>query len=240
MSFLSASDVDAGPGTKDKAGGKVVIWLLLALLVVFGGLYVAAHYAAADKVPRGTTVSGVSIGGHPQDEAADRLQAGLADQVSAPVQAVVDGTPVSIEATEAGLAVDYEASVAEAGGEESWDPVRLWNYFTGGDDLDAVVTVDETALGALVTRLDAEDGRPVREGSLTFEGARFSQVTPRTGRSPRPRCHRRGALRRVARGRHGRAGARRGAAADRRRRPLGGPRVVRQRRRLRPRRADLR
>lgn len=183
MSFLPASDLDAPPGPPDRAGGRVVLGLLLGLLVVFGGLYVAAHYAAADKMPRGTTVSGVSIGGHPQAEAADRLQAGLADQVSAPVQAEVDGTPVSIEATEAGLAVDYEASVAEAGGEESWDPVRLWNYFTGGDALEAEVTVDETALAALVTRLDEEHGRPVREGALAFEGARFTETDPRTGRS---------------------------------------------------------
>ena len=31
------------------------------------------------------------------------------------------------------------ASVAEAGGEESWDPVRLWNYFTGGEAFEAEV-----------------------------------------------------------------------------------------------------
>jgi vancomycin resistance protein YoaR len=186
VSFLPASDVDADPGTQDKAGGRTVLWLLLGLLVVFGGLYVAAHYAAGDKVPRGTTVSGVRIGGHPQAEAADRLQAGLAEQVSTPVEATVGGAPVTVEAAEAGLAVDYDASVAEAGGEESWDPVRLWNYFTGGDDLEAVVTVDEAALGALVTRLDAEHGRAPREGALVFEGAGFDETKPRTGRALDP------------------------------------------------------
>ena len=41
---------------REKAGAKVVGWLLLGLAVVFGGLYVAAHYLAEDKVPRGTTV----------------------------------------------------------------------------------------------------------------------------------------------------------------------------------------
>ena len=184
MSFLSASEVDAGPDTQDKAGGRVVLWLLLALLVVFGGLYVAAHYAAGDKVPRGTTVSGVSIGGHPQAEAADRLQAGLADQVSAPVEATVDGTPVTVEATEAGLAVDYEASVAEAGGEESWDPVRLWNYFTGGDDLEAVVTVDEAALG--------RPGHPPRRRARPHParggaGLRGRPASPRPRRGPAAR-----------------------------------------------------
>jgi vancomycin resistance protein YoaR len=186
VSFLSTPEVDADRDQQDKAGGRVVLWLLLALLVVFGGLYVAAHYAAGDRVPRGTTVSGVSIGGHPQAEAADRLRAGLADQVSTPIEADLDGTPVTVEAAEAGLDVDYEASVAEAGGEESWDPVRLWNYFTGGDDLEAEVTVDETALDALVTRLDAEHGRTPREGALAFEGAGITETKPRTGRALDP------------------------------------------------------
>ena len=53
---------------------------------------------------------------------------------------------------EAGLGVDYDASVAEAGGEESWDPVRLWDYFTGGDTFEAEVTVDDADLPGLRRR----------------------------------------------------------------------------------------
>ena len=29
-----------------------------------------------------------------------------------------------------------ECHAASGGGEESWDPVRLWNYFTGGEAFD--------------------------------------------------------------------------------------------------------
>ena len=66
---------DAQP--REKAGATVVLWLLVGLVVLFGGLYVAAHYVAGDKVPRNTTVAGVRIGGHPQAEAAERLRAEL-------------------------------------------------------------------------------------------------------------------------------------------------------------------
>ena len=138
----------------DKSGGRVVLWLLLGLGLLIGGAYVGAHYAAADKVARGTTVSGVSIGGHPQAEAAERLQAGLADRVSGPIEATIDGKPVSVDPTAAGIAVDYEASVAEAGGERSWDPVRLWNYFTGGQEFEAEVTVDDAAFATALAGLD--------------------------------------------------------------------------------------
>ena len=82
---------------RDKAGASVVGWLLLGLAVLFGGLYVAAHYVAGDKVPRNTTVSGVRIGGHPQAEAAQRLRAGLADKVNREIATTIDGTPVEVD-----------------------------------------------------------------------------------------------------------------------------------------------
>ena len=96
-----------------------------------------AHYVAGDKVPRSTTVSGVR---HRRAPAGTRRpsgsqcrprRAGRPRHRRRPSRA---GRWRSTPA-EAGLGVDYEASVAEAGGETSWDPVRLWNYFTGGDEL---------------------------------------------------------------------------------------------------------
>ena len=179
MSNLSHHD-DAA---QEKSGGRVVLWLVLALGLLVGAAYVAAHYAAADKVPRGTTVSGVDIGGHPQEEAAQRLQAGLADRVSGPIEATIDGKPVSVDPAAAGIAVDYEASVAEAGGERSWDPERLWHYFTGGEELEAEVTVEETAFAQTIAALDEEFGRAPREGALGFDGASITTVEPRVGKA---------------------------------------------------------
>lgn len=166
---------------RDKAGASVVVWLLLGLVVLFGGLYVAAHYAAGDKVPRNTTVSGVRIGGHPQAEAAQRLEAGLADKVNRDIATTVDGRPVAIAPAQAGLGVDYEASVAEAGGEESWDPVRLWNYFTGGDAFEAEVVVDDTAFATYLAGLDEQHGATARDGAVSFDGARVVTKKARTG-----------------------------------------------------------
>ncbi|MDT0184254.1 VanW family protein [Microbacterium sp. ARD31] len=169
-----------GPA-REKAGGKVVAWLLLGLVGVFGGLYVAAHYVAGDKVPRGTTVSGVRIGGHSQGEAAEVLRAGLADKVARDIETTVEGQQVAIDPAEAGLGVDYDASVAEAGGEESWDPVRLWNYFTGGDDTEAEVTVDEPTYNAYLARLDEQYGATARDGAIAFDGERIEKTEPQTG-----------------------------------------------------------
>jgi vancomycin resistance protein YoaR len=167
VSILPNSTADE---QRDKAGAKVALWLVLGLVALFGGLYVAAYFVAGDKVPRGTTVSGVSIGGHPQSEAADRLQAGMADRTTREIAATIDGEEVSIDPDEAGLSVDYTASVAEAGGRYSWHPVRLWNYFTGGDELEAVVEVDETTYNEHLVSLNAAHGRAAVDGGVAFDG----------------------------------------------------------------------
>ncbi|WP_210438541.1 VanW family protein [Nocardioides xinjiangensis] len=171
---------------RERAGGRVVLWLLLGLVVLFGGLYVAAHYAAGDKVPRNTTVSGVGIGGHPQGEAAERLRAGLAERVARDIEATIGGERVAVDPAELGLSVDYEASVEEAGGETSWDPVRLWNYFTGGEELEAEVVVDDTAYNAYRARLDEQHGVVARDGAITFAGGRIETTAARPGRALDP------------------------------------------------------
>ena len=171
---------------RDKVGASVVVWLLLGLVVLFGGLYVAAHYVAGDKVPRNTTVSGVRIGGHPQGEAAQRLQAGLADKVARDIATTIEGTPVAIDPAEAGLHVDYDASVAEAGGETSWDPVRLWNYFTGGDTFEAEVTLDDATYRAYLAGLDQQHGAAPRDGAVAFAAGRVERTEPRTGKALDP------------------------------------------------------
>ena len=42
---------------------RVGAWLLTGLAVLFGGLYVAGYLFTGDRVPRGTSVAGVEIGG---------------------------------------------------------------------------------------------------------------------------------------------------------------------------------
>lgn len=171
---------------REKAGASVVVGLLMGLVVLFGGLYVGAHYLAGDKVPRNTTVSGVRIGGHPQAEAAQRLKAGLADKVARDIATTVEGTAVAIDPAAAGLRVDYDASVAEAGGEVSWDPARLWNYFTGGDTFEAETTVDDAAFSAYVAGLDEQYGATARDGAVGFDGNRVVITRARTGKALDP------------------------------------------------------
>ena len=168
------------PG-REREGGRVVLLLLLGLAVLCAGGYVAAYVGAGDKVPRGTTVAGVEIGGQTRERAIETLEAGLADRVDAPLEVVVDGETLRVLPDEAGLDVDLAASVEAAGGGQSWDPARLWDYYTDGDELPAVVDVDETRMSAFLDELDQRVSVPARDGRVEFKGTRLAVTQPREG-----------------------------------------------------------
>ena len=163
------------PNTKTKrdrddesSGGRVVLLTVLGLAFLVGLLWVAAYAFAGEKVPRGTSVAGIDIGGKSQDDAVQALEDGFADREA--IDVTVDGENVPMTAESAGLSVDYRASVDEAGAERSWSPGRLWDYYTGGGELDPVVSVDESTLGATLDRIDEEHGTPAKEGDVRFVG----------------------------------------------------------------------
>ncbi len=87
-------------------------------------------------------------------------------------------SPRRIAPEDAGLSVDYLASVAEAGGKQSWIPSGCWHYFTGGDDLDAVIAVDETAVRATVAGSTQASGTPAKDGAWSFTGTRVRAIDP--------------------------------------------------------------
>ena len=167
---------------RETEGGRVVLFLLLGLVVLFGGGYAAAYLAAGDNVPQGTTIAGVEVGGRSREAAVAALERGLAERSAAPIPVSIDGIATdSVDPATAGLAVDPSASVEAAAQGRSWAPDRLWNYFTGGEDLDPVVTVDEAAMTAALTRLVEANGRSPRDADVKFDEGRVRVVEPRLG-----------------------------------------------------------
>jgi vancomycin resistance protein YoaR len=152
---------------------------VLGLLVLFGGAYAAAYAFAGEKVPQGTSVAGIEIGGKSHDDAVRAVEDGFAERVKLDV--TVEGRAVALTAEEAGISVDAEATVDEAGGGRSWAPGRLWNYYTGGDDLEPVVDVDEQALAAALDGIDRSQGTPATEGDVVFRAGNARAVRATEG-----------------------------------------------------------
>ncbi len=180
-------DLWEGSEKRERAGGRLVLVLVLALALLLAGGYSAAALAAGDKVPRGTSVAGVDIGGLTHDEAERRLREDLAERADAPIEISVEGAdPVSLTPAEAGLSVDYAGSVAAAGGEQAWNPRQLWDYYTGGDDLDAVVDVDDDVLLAAIDEVSADTGTPARDGKVRFTRTGVQTKDPKVGAAVDP------------------------------------------------------
>jgi vancomycin resistance protein YoaR len=171
---------DDRPGPED-AGGRVVLALILGLTLLAGGAYTAAYATASDKVPVGTTVAGVDIGGKDPSSAIDVLRDGLADRAGKPFTVTVNGHTQQVSPADAGLAVDYSASVRKAGAARSWRPSRVWAYYTSGTSFQPVVTLDQDRLAALLKRLDLSAGRSPRNGSVVFRHQTFTVRQPRPG-----------------------------------------------------------
>lgn len=162
---------DPKVASEEKAGGRVVAGVLLGLVVLAGGAYAVAHQLTGGQVPRGTSVAGVAVGGHDADKAVALLKAGLKDRVDAPLELVIGDDEREVTPAEAGLSVDYRESIEATGGSDSWAPERLWTYFTGGGDVDAVVNVDDAKFSALVANLDKDLGQEPVNGDIKFKGA---------------------------------------------------------------------
>ncbi|WP_203336113.1 VanW family protein [Nocardioides limicola] len=178
---------DAGTATTTETpqdrGGRVVLWLLLALGLLLGGGYAAAWWVAGENVPRGMTVAGVDIGGHTPERAAEVLKAGLADRELATMTVSVDEVTREIPARRLGLSVDHEASVAAAGAGASWHPVRLWDYFTGGRNLDPVIVIDHSRLDEQLDGFDEQVSVEPVDAAVTFRAGRFETTDPAPGRA---------------------------------------------------------
>ncbi|WP_148613699.1 VanW family protein [Nocardioides rubriscoriae] len=170
----------------ERAGGRLVVVVVLVLALLAGGGYASAYYVAGDALPRGASIGGVDVGGLSPAEAEEALRAGLAAQVAAPIGVSLEGRTAEVDPAEAGLRVDYAASVATAAGTRSWRPADLWDHYAGGDDTAPVVRVDEAALDAAVDDLAAGLGTDPVDGTVTLATGRVQTTRAVPGRGLDP------------------------------------------------------
>lgn len=162
---------------------KVIVALLLGLILLVGGLYVAGYVFTSDKLPAGTTVAGVKVGGLEPAAAERALVDGLGARTEEPIIVSAAGQRHRIEPLDAGLGVDVAESVAQVGAGQSWSPARMWGYFTGGDDFDAVVSVDSAKLDAEVAAFAKDVDQRAREGRVTFDAGTATPRLPHNGQA---------------------------------------------------------
>ncbi len=163
-------------------GGKVAAVTILALSLLVGAAWVAVFLYAGDRAPRSARVEGVSIAGLAPVAAEEKLRRELAGRAREPITVSYgDGRTRSVDPAQAGLDIDYEASVVAAGGGHGWSPQRLWDVVTGGGSHEAVVTVDEQKMQTTLDALGQGIPQPPVDGSIAFTDGRALGVAGRPG-----------------------------------------------------------
>ena len=151
------------------------------LVVILGAAYLGGHFLAGDKVPTNASVAGVPIGGLSPSAAEQKLRTELAERAAQQLAITAGTQTLTVGPADAGLAVDYPASVALAGGGGTWNPAGILTVLFGGSALPAVVAVDHAKLEATVTSLaEKVDVKPV-DAEVTYSGVKPVRTAGKDG-----------------------------------------------------------
>jgi len=159
--------------------GRRTRLLVVSSAVVIGLVVAVAGVALANagEIAAGTRVLGVDVGRKTRADAVRMLRDRLASRVAATVPVRVGSTPAEIKPADAGLTLDFEATVAAAAKPSG----SLWSLF-GRRDVAPVVTVDADRLHAALAPHVGGQAVPWTGPAIRYDKLNPTPVYPRPGR----------------------------------------------------------
>ena len=168
------TDADARPS---HAGRWVAASLGLLVLLLLGGYAAAVYAVSGEDVPTGTTVRGVDIGGMTTEQAVATLTEQLGEVAAELIPVTAGDASMQIEPAQAGLSVDWEATVESASG-LVLAPGDLLDRLRGKVDVEPITRTDEAALAASLADLaEVAAAEPV-EPSIEYSKKAVVIYTP--------------------------------------------------------------
>ncbi len=176
------SAVDSQPSADDgRRDRKLLRWLFVVVLLLVGAVYVGGYAFASDRLPQGTEVAGVDVGGRGAAEARRDLARELRPRLDDPVEVVVDDRAFAVDPGETGLDVDVAASIDQVPVGRSWNPADMWENLVGGGKYDAVVITVDDLLEQRLEGIAAEVAEPAVEGGVRFTRSGAEPTYPQAG-----------------------------------------------------------
>ena len=183
--------VDGGPEggpAEGQAGGPWYRRLPMRRIALVGAavigalalLYGVDLVLASGKVPRGVTVAGVEVGGLDRAAAEQRLHEQVDPRLSQPVEVQAGDVRTDVDPAEAGLSLDWSATLDQAGDQPLNPFTRLRSLFAERE-VGVVTRADQVKLGAVLSELEQEFGREPTEGTVRFDGVTPVPVDPVPG-----------------------------------------------------------
>lgn len=181
--YPAAEEGPHGDGQKVRAGLGRTMMIAGAVLGVLVIAYAIDLLVNWGDVPRGVLVAGVDVGGMSREDAEQKLRTELQPRFDQPVKVIAGDVETTVDPTESGLGVDWQATLERAG-EQPWSPITRLTSFWTEREVGVVGKSDRPTLTQAITELAESDiNHDKREGTIKFksvEGSTDGAVTPVT------------------------------------------------------------
>ncbi|MGW0517822.1 VanW family protein [Crossiella sp. NPDC003009] len=147
---------------------------------VFGLLYGVDLLLSQGNVPRGVAVAGVDVGGLDRTAAEAKLRQQIEPRLTKPVTVRAGDVEASVNPQDAGLTLDWPATLDQAGAQPLNPLTRLSSFF-GTRDVGVVTRADGPKLTSAMEGLRGKTDREPVEGTVRFQGAKPVPVDPKAG-----------------------------------------------------------
>ena len=147
----------------------------VALLAL--GLYLIGYLMTGDKTARNASVAGIEVGGLSRDDAVRQLQDGLGPKAAEPIEVKINNSTAQVDPEQAGVGVDYRATVDRIGIGRSLDPRRIWDGLTGGHPVDPVITTNDAELKVVLGRLADDHDRQPRDAAAKISAGSTREIS---------------------------------------------------------------
>ncbi len=197
-SLLSPPDwVDSGDGEQPATqprrvgGGPVdpgylkrrrVVRIVALVIFWFAAMMMTLIALGGSKIPDGTIVRGVEIGGLDRQSAINMLSASFEQQSVEPLSVTVLDTTTELEPSSLGLAVNVPLTV-DSVMTSRVNPLDTIRGFFGGGDQPLVLSVDRPILDSKLDALAAQYTRSTQEPEITYAGTTPQLSEPVVGAS---------------------------------------------------------
>lgn len=159
----------ARPASRHLSVKSVLLGLLIGLFAV--ALVIGVDMALqSNRIPRGVTVAGTTIGGMTRTAAEEELQKTLDGVELRPVEVRAGDLSANFVPRELGLRVDY-AETLNAAGKPSWNPIAWVQSFRDQRTVKVVSGVDKEKLSEGVNTLLKNLNRTPENGDVSFDAA---------------------------------------------------------------------
>lgn len=158
---------------------KVIRLVALGIFWCFA-MAVPLFFLGSDRVPSGTVVSGVDIGGLDSESAVEMLAVALRQPGSEPISVTAIGKTIKLDPAELGFSLDPQATV-ESVRAHRLNPFDLGATLLGGDSSPVVQTIDNDKLSQAVDMLASSFEQNATEPEITYTGTQPVVSEPSTG-----------------------------------------------------------